>query len=151
MLVTLVLQNLIQEYTLLYFYGLLRGLSLQKISWFFSQLNPYIPPWLQKRFKLMVLRLLENRLVNQKIEPVYSCPQAKLSPRFLSSPLQVEGSYPFPTKCFQNLFFPSREWEDYGAENMTKIKLASVLVTSFDKSHYLQALHFRFLFCCAII
>ena len=31
----------------------------------------------------------------------------------------------FPqTKFFENLFFPSREGEDYGAENMTKIKLA---------------------------
>ena len=63
---------------------------------FFS--NLYIPPWLQKSFKFMVLRLLENTFESQKIEFVnlYSCPQAKRSPRFLSSPLQAEGNYPLP-------------------------------------------------------
>ena len=33
---------------------------------FFS--NLYIPPWLQKSFKFMVIRLLENTIVGQKIE-----------------------------------------------------------------------------------
>ena len=39
-------------------------------------------------FKFIVLRLLENSFASQKTESVhfYSCPQAKLSPRFLSSP-----------------------------------------------------------------
>ena len=48
--------------------------------------NLYIPPWLQKSFKFMVLRLLENTFVSQKIESVYSWSQAKLSSKFLPSP-----------------------------------------------------------------
>ena len=88
-----------------------------------------------KSFKFMVLRLLGTKFVSQ-IEYVSSCPQAKLFPRFLSSPLQEkEITHFFQTKCFKNLFFPSREGEDYGAENITKIKLARVLITSFDKFH----------------
>ena len=61
---------------------------------FFS--NVYIAPWLQKSFIFMVLRLLENTFVSQKIESVYfcSCPQANLSPRFLSS-LQAGGNNPY--------------------------------------------------------
>ena len=53
-------------------------------------LNLYIPLCLWKGFKFIVLRLRANTFVNQKIESVhfYSCPQAKLSPRFLSSPIR---------------------------------------------------------------
>ena len=117
---------------------------------FFS--NLYIPPGLQKSIKFMVIRLLENTFVSQKTETVYSCPQTKLFPRFLSSPLQAEGNYSFPpTKMFWKSIFLNREGEDYRAENMTKIKLARVLVTSFDKFHHLQPLHFWFLFCYDII
>ena len=94
-----------------------------------------------KKFQIHVLRLLENKFVSQKIESVYSRPRAKLSPRFLSSSFQAEGNYPFPQQI----------GEDCGAENMTKIKLARVLVTSFDKFHHLQPLHFWFLFCCVMI
>ena len=65
----------------------------------------YILSWLRKSFKcfksfskvsLMMLRLLENTIVRQKIKTnhFYSCPQAKLSPRFLSSLPQAEGNYP---------------------------------------------------------
>ena len=48
---------------------------------FFS--NLYIAPWLRKSFKFMVLRLLENTFVSQKIESVYfysspQVPDAKL-------------------------------------------------------------------------
>ena len=52
-------------------------------------LNLYIPPWLQKSFKFIVLRLLANTFVNQEsVESVnfYSCPQAKLSPGFYHYP-----------------------------------------------------------------
>ena len=74
---------------------------------FFS--NLYIAPWLQKIFKFMVLRLLENAFVSQKIESVhfYLCPQAKISPRFLSLPIQAGGNYPFPPYVF--VFFLSRK------------------------------------------
>ena len=51
-------------------------------------LNLYIPALLRKSFKFMLLRLLANIFVSQKIESVhfYSSPQAKLSPRFFSLP-----------------------------------------------------------------
>ena len=39
-------------------------------------------------------------------------------------------------------FSPSREEEDYRAENMTKIKLARVLVTSFDIFHHFTTFTF---------
>ena len=120
---TLVLQNLLQGFTPLCFYGLLRALSLQSISLFFSQ-TCISYHGCKKSFKFMMLRLLENTFVSQNIESVYSCAFKQNSP--------LEG-------------------QDYGAENMTKIKPARVLVTSFDKFHHLQPLHFWFLFCFAII
>ena len=113
-------------------------------------LKLYIPPWLQESFKFIVLRLQKNKFVSQ-IESVYSCPQAKLSLRFLSSPLQEkEITHFFQTKCFKNLFFPSREGEDYGAENMTKIKLARVLIASFDKFHSTICNLYFFGFCFVV-
>ena len=53
-------------------------------SFFNFLLNLYIPPCLRESFKFMVLRLLANIFVSQKIEfpYFYSCPQAKLSPMF---------------------------------------------------------------------
>ena len=50
--------------------------------------NLYIPSWLWKNFKFMVLRLLKKTFVSQKIKSVhfYSYPKAKLSPGVLSSP-----------------------------------------------------------------
>ena len=71
-------------------------------------LNLYIPPWLQKSFKFMVLRLLTNTFVSQKIESVhfYSCPQVKLSPRLLSLPLrQKEVTHSSQTAFFEDLLF----------------------------------------------
>ena len=73
--------ELISRITPSYFYGLQRGLSRRN---FF--INLYIPPWLWKSFKFMLLRLLANTFVSQKIESVYfySCPKAKLALRFSS-------------------------------------------------------------------
>ena len=88
-----------------------------------------------------MLRLLENTFVSQKIEfaHFYSFPQAKLSPQIfiITTPGRRKLPIFLNTKCSENLLFPNREEEDYGAENMTKIKLARVLVTSFDKFHHL--------------
>ena len=49
--------------------------------------------------------------MSQKIESVhfYSCPQAKLSSRFLSSPLQVEGNYPLSLNIFWKSIFPQQK------------------------------------------
>ena len=119
---------------------------------FFS--NLYIPPWLKKMFQIHGVKITGKYICesNNWICSNLLMPSSKTPPRFLSSLLQAEGNYPFPpNKFFENLFFPSREGEDYGAENMTKIKLARILVTSFDTFHHLQPLHSWFLFCCTII
>ena len=64
--------------------------------------NLHIAPWLQKILKFMVLRLLENAFVSQKIQFVhfYLCPEAKISPRFLSLQLQAGGNFSFPPHVF---------------------------------------------------
>ena len=74
---------------------------------FFS--NLYIAKWLQKSFKFMVSRLLENAFASQKIESVhfFLCPQAKISPRFLLLPIQARGNYPLQ----RFLYFFSAEKE----------------------------------------
>ena len=53
-------------------------------------------------FKSIVLRLLENSFASQKTESVhfYSFPQAKLSPRFLSSPPRQKEITHFPKVVF---------------------------------------------------
>ena len=67
-------------------------------------------------FKFMVLRVVENALVSEKIESAhfYSCSQAKIPLRFLTSLLQAELGYPFlqNNRFFENLFFPSRKGGD---------------------------------------
>ena len=88
-----------------------------------------------EKFHIHGVKITEKKtFVSQKIKAVYffSCPQAKLSPRFLSLSFQPGGTNPFPpTMLFQNLFFPAERGKDYEAEKLTKIKL----VTGFDKSH----------------
>ena len=62
-------------------------------------LNLHTPTWLRKSFKFIVLRLLANTFVSQKIKSVhfYSCPQAKLFPRQIPMP---------PEQRFLKIFFP---------------------------------------------
>ena len=99
-------------------------MPLQNISWILF-LNLYIPPWLQKSFIFMVVRLLENTLKSQRNESVhfYLGLRAKVYSRFLSY------------NCFWKSIILGRKGKDYGAEKMTKIKLVKVLVTSFDEFH----------------
>ena len=86
-------------------------------------LNLYIQPWLRKSFECIILGLLANTFVSQKIEFVhlYSYPQAKLSPKFLSLP-PGRRKLPIPTKqCFLEIIFYSAEigwggiwsWKNY--------------------------------------
>ena len=75
-------------------------------------LNLYIRPWLRKSFKYMVLRLLASTFVSEKIEFVhfYSCPEAKLSPRFLSLlRRQKEITHSSQTVFSEDLFFPQQK------------------------------------------
>ena len=93
-------------------------------------LNLYFSPWLQKSFKFIVLRLLGNTFVSQKIESVhfYSRPKTKLSPRFLSlSPRQKEIAHSSRTAFSEDIFSSGERGggggggEDYGVEKNTKI------------------------------
>ena len=88
------------------------SISPESFLTFFS--NLYIPPWLRKIFKFIVLRLLENEFVCQKTKSItfYSCPQAKTLPRFLSSPTrQKEIIFQISSKkrFFEHLFFPKQK------------------------------------------
>ena len=73
-------------------------------------LNLHIPPWFRKSFKFIALRSLVNTSVNQKTEKIesvhlYSCPQAKLSPAFLSlSTRQKEMTHSFRTAFSEDIF-----------------------------------------------
>ena len=93
-------------------------ISPESFSNFF--LNLYIPPWLRKSFKFVVLRLLANTFMSQKIESVhYSCSQAKLSLRFLSSPpRQKEIIHSSRTEFSEDLFFPQQK----GGERIMEFK-----------------------------
>ena len=116
---------------------------------FFS--NLYIPPWLQKNFKLMVLRLLENTFESKNWICLLMTPNITLLQVFI---ITTPGRKKLPISPRESVLkntFLSRVGKDYRVENMTKIKLARVLVTSFDKFHHLQPLYFWFLFCCTII
>ena len=100
-------------------------------------LKPVYPTMIVEKFKLMVLRLLENTFVSQKAESVhsYSCPQT-LSQVFI---ITTQGRRKLPISPEQHFlkicFSPAKGGKDYGAERMTNIKLAKTLVTSFDKFH----------------
>ena len=115
---------------------------------FFS--NRYFAPWQQQSFKFIVLRLMENAFVNQKVEFVHFClfPQGKTLPQLL---ITTPGRRKLPISLKQRfLYFSSAEsGEDYGAEKMTKIKVARLLVTSFDKFHHLCN-HCIFDFCSVV-
>ena len=80
--------------------------------------NLYIPSWLRKSFKFLVLRLLEDMSLSKILPP-------------------AEGNYPFPPKrVSENLFFTQQKGGGLWSWKMTKVKLGRVLVTSFDKSHH---------------
>ena len=94
--------------------------------------NLYIPAWLWKSFKFLVLRLLEDISLSKNL------------------PL-AEGNDTFPPNrvFWKSVFHPAERGEDYGAEKMTKIKLPRVLVTSFDKfNHHCNFYTFGF---CSVV
>ena len=74
-------------------------------------LNLYIPPWLRKSFIFIVLRLLANIFVSQKIESVhfYSCSPSKTLPQVFIIIPQAKGNCLFlPNFIFWRYFFFSR-------------------------------------------
>ena len=84
-------------HTLIYLWTLKGFISPEPFLKFF--LNLHTPTWMRKSFQFIVLRLLANTFVSQKIESVhfYSCSQAKLSPRQIPIP---------PEQRFLKIFFP---------------------------------------------
>ena len=88
---------------------------------FFS--NLYIPAWLRKNFKLMVLRLLEKTFANQNIESIHYYPylKVKFSPRFLLSPLQAEGNYPF--RFWKSIFMQQKRGRIMEMKKSPKLNL----------------------------
>ena len=87
-------------------------------------------------FKFIGLRLLENAFVSQKIESFYfySCLQVKLSPRFLSLPLQAGGNYPFPLNSVLYIFPQQKGWKIMELKKWPKLILqgyrSQVLINS---------------------
>ena len=84
---------------------------------------------------------------------IFSRPQSKLSPRFLSWTRGRRNLPIPPDQHFLKICFSPAERglgeEDYGAEKITKIKPRRVLVTSFDKFHHLCSI-FVFGFCFVV-
>ena len=99
--------------------------------------NLYIPPWLRKSFKFIVLRLLQIHLLVKKLNLFIFNYAPKQNPSLF--PRQKELSI-ILEQCFLKIFFQSRKGEeDYGVKKLTK--LTSVLVTSLDKLHHLCNLY----------
>ena len=84
------------------------------------------------------VRTTANTFVCHKIESVqfYSCPQAKLSPRFLSlSPRQTGIAHSSRTAFSEDIFCEQKEGgEDYVVEKITKINKG--IGHNFDKFHH---------------
>ena len=83
-----------------------------------------------------------------------SCPQQNAPPgSYHNTPGRRKLPISSEQRFLKIVLSPAERGEDYGAEKMTKIKLARAFVTSFDKFYHLcmQPLHFSFLFCCTII
>ena len=104
-------------------------------------LNLYIPPWLQKSFKFIVLRLLQIHLRVKKLNLFIftHAPMQNSSPGFYRYPPgRKELSIPIE-KCFFKIFFLRRKG---GREKIMDLKkLTKVSVISFDKFHHLCNLY----------
>ena len=70
--------------------------------------KPVYSTMVAEKFQIYSVKTTANTFVSQKIESVqfYSCPQAKLSPRFLSLSPRQTGIAHFPEQHFLKIFFP---------------------------------------------
>ena len=78
-----------------------------------------------EKFQMYSVKTTANAFVGQKIESVqfYSCPQAKLSPRFLSLSPRQTGIAHYSRTAFSEDIFPEQKegGEDYVVEKIAKI------------------------------
>ena len=91
-------QKHIVDYRLSYLYGHLRAFLSRVFLELFPK--PVYSTMVTKEFKIYSVKITANTFVNQKIESVhfYSCPQANLSPKFLSlSPKKTGIAHSFRT------------------------------------------------------
>ena len=106
-------------------------------------LNLYIPLWLRKTFKFMVLRLLQIHLWVKKLNLFIfthilrqnspSHPHPPIPPGICHSP-PVRRELPIPP-FFEDIFFWGERGRGLWSEKITRIN--KDIVTSFDKSHHL--------------
>ena len=88
----------------------------------------YIPPWLQKSVKFIVLRLLANTLWFKKLNLFVftQTPKQNSPPRFLSlSPRQKEITHSSQAAFSEDLFFPQqlKKFENLEMKKLTKWNL----------------------------
>ena len=100
------------------FVSIPKGFSLQILSWISPE--PVYSAMVAESFKFIVLRLLQIHLWIKKFVHFYSCPQAKLSPRFLSlSSRQTGIAHSSWTAFFEDIFPEEKEgrrlwsWKNY--------------------------------------
>ena len=116
-------------------------------------LNLYIPPWLPKSFKFIVLRLLQIHLWVKKLSlfNFTHAPKQNSLPGFYHySPGRRELPIP-PEQHFLKMYFPEQKEGDRIMYLKKLPILTRVLVTSFDKFHHICNLYIFDLFCYAII
>ena len=107
-------QLILRIHSLIFLWTPKRFISPESFLNFF--LNLFIPPWLRKSFKFIVLRSLQIHLWVKKIEcfNFYSCPQAKLAPK------QTGIAHSYRTAFLKIFFLRRKGGEDYGVEKITK-------------------------------
>ena len=126
-------------------------ISPQYFRNFFSNLR--ISPWLKKSFK--VLRLIKKLFVSQK-NWIYSfllMPQVKFSPRLLSSSLQTEGNYLFPSNnvIWKTTFPKQKVGRIMELKKCPKLNLRKYCSQILMKFHHFCNIYVFGLFCWAII
>ena len=88
-------------------------------------LNPYIPPWLPKSFKFIVLRLLQIYLWVKKLNlfNFTHAPKQNSPPGFYHYPPGRRELRITPEQHFLKIFFPEQKegGEDYVVEKIAKI------------------------------
>ena len=98
-----------------------QGLYLSRIFLEFAP-KPVYSTMVEEKFQIYNVKTTAITFVSQKIE-LYSCPQAKLSPRFLSLSSRQTGIAHFSQTAFSEdiLSWAERGGEDYVVQIITKI------------------------------